>query len=131
MYNQFTQNYLLTAADCDVVDMAELLQRLLGFEFKRTCKKSFFNNSVCLAMLLLKVKKKSLWTLWIKRKVQEENSKERKRLEYKLLCEWTYERKSCKKRIKRKCAPSECVCVSGFNNGNNIFFQFNTLQKLR
>lgn len=63
MYNQFTQNYLLTAADCDVVDMAELLQRLLGFEFNRTCKKSFFNNSVCLAMLLLKVKKISVNSL--------------------------------------------------------------------
>lgn len=28
MYNQFTQNYLLTAADCDVVDMPELKHRL-------------------------------------------------------------------------------------------------------
>lgn len=44
MYNQFTQNYLLTAADCDVVDTPELIQRLENiFLHKRLNLKELFS----------------------------------------------------------------------------------------
>lgn len=67
MYNQFTQNYLLTAADCDVVDTPELIHKLEStehdfFHKSLNLQELFFtlHNYVYLAMLLLKVKKKSL-----------------------------------------------------------------------
>lgn len=67
MYNQFTQNYLLTAADCDVVDTPELIHRLEStehdfFHKSLNLQELFFvlHNYVYLAMLLLKVKKISV-----------------------------------------------------------------------